>query len=281
MLDISQKVSTLRSATARAILRLAPATVALVREGKVPKGDPLEVARVAAVQAAKQTPQLIPYCHLLPLDYVGVEFEIAEDRIEVEVTVKAVYKTGVEMEALTGASVAALVLYDMLKMLDQTMEIAAVRLVSKKGGKGDFREPSSPPRRAAVLVMSDSVAAGKKSDEAGRTIVQRLEREGLEIADYRIIPDDGALIAETLIAYANRDRLDLVLTTGGTGFSPRDNTPEAMLRVIEREIPGIPEAARAYGQARTPYSMLSRGKAGLRGAGPRLHALDGRLSSGP
>ena len=141
--------------------------------------------------------------------------------------------------------------------------------------RNKIRQDKSP------WVFAGDGNAGKKSDEAGRTIVQRLEREGLEIADYRIIPDDGALIAETLIAYANRDRLDLVLTTGGTGFSPRDNTPEAMLRVIEREIPGIPEAARAYGQARTPYSMLSRGKAGLRGAGPRLHALDGRLSSGP
>ena len=265
MRDISQKTSTLRIATAKAILRLAPRTIELLREGKIPKGDPLEVAKVAAIQAAKNTSQIIPYCHPLPVDFVGVEYTIEKDFIEVQVTVKAIYKTGVEMEALTSASVAALTLYDMMKMLDESMEIAGVRLVGKRGGKSDFRNRFDRPPRAAVLVMSDSITAGQKSDESGRLIAERLEREGAEVADYRIIPDDREVIEDCLIGYADRDRLDLVITTGGTGFSPRDNTPEAMLRVVEREIPGIPETARAYGQARTPYSMLSRGKAGLRG----------------
>lgn len=265
MLDISHKYNTLRSATARAELRLSPETIARLREGGIPKGDPLPVAKVAAIQAAKNTSQIVPYCHPLPVDFVGVEFRIGEDRIEVEVTVKAVYKTGVEMEALTGASVAALTLYDMMKMLDETMRIGGIELVAKRGGKSDFRNAFVNPPRAAVLVMSDSIAAGNKSDESGRAIQRRLELEGAQVVDYRIIPDDIEAIAECLIGYADRERLDLVLTTGGTGFSPRDNTPEAMLKVVEREIPGIPEAARAYGQHRTPYSMLSRGKAGLRG----------------
>lgn len=265
MLDISHKIPSLRTAIASATLLLKAETITLIREGRVPKGDPLAVAKVAAIQAAKNTSQIIPYCHPLPMDFVGVDFTIGHDRIEITVTAKAIHKTGVEMEALTAASVAALTLYDMMKMLDDSMEIAGVRLLEKKGGKNDFRTPFAQPLRAAVLVMSDSIASGKKSDESGRAICERLKREGVEVADYRIISDDREKIIETLIAYADRDHLDLVVTTGGTGFSPRDNTPEAMTSVIERETPGIAEAARAYGQNRTPYSMLSRGRAGLRG----------------
>jgi len=265
MLDISRKTKTLRSATAEARLTLKPETLLRIRQNDVPKGNPLEVARVAAIQAAKTTWQIIPFCHPLPVDFAGVEFELGESEIVVSVTVKAIYKTGVEMEALTAASVAALTLYDMLKMLDDSLEIRAVKLVDKRGGKSDYREEPEKPLRAAVLVMSDTIAAGKKDDLSGRLIEQRLKAEGFIIEDYRVIPDDTALIRDTLIGYADAMHLDLVVTTGGTGFSPRDTTPEAMMQVIEREIPGIPEALRSYGQERTPFAMLSRGKAGLRG----------------
>lgn len=265
MLDISRKFSTLRTATAQATLRLSPDTVARIQQNRVPKGNALEVARVAAIQAAKNASQIIPYCHPLPVEFAGVEYAIEEDAITITATVKAIHKTGVEMEALTAASVAALTLYDMLKMLDETMEIGAVRLVQKRGGKSDFIEQYERPLRAAVLVMSDSIAAGEKDDQSGRMIVDRLAAEGFEVLDYRIVPDDPEAIVDTLRRYADELCVDLALTTGGTGFSPRDNTPEAMRSVIEREIPGVPEALRAYGQARTPYSMLSRGKAGIRG----------------
>ncbi|MBM4388707.1 MAG: bifunctional molybdenum cofactor biosynthesis protein MoaC/MoaB, partial [Deltaproteobacteria bacterium] len=230
-----------------------------------PKGDPLLVAKVAAVQAAKNTCQIIPYCHPVPVDFVGVEFELGDGLIGVSVGVKAIYKTGVEMEALTAASVAALTLYDMLKMLDEDMEISSVVLVEKRGGKTDFVSELDRKLRGAVLVMSDSISAGTKSDESGKIMVERLRKEGIEVEDYMIIPDDTELIKENLIRYADRMKLDLVLTTGGTGFSPRDFSPEATAQVIEREIPGIPETLRAYGQERTLYSMLSRGKAGIRG----------------
>jgi len=265
VLDISRKTETLRTATARATLRLKAETVARIRDGSVPKGDPLAVARVAAIQAAKNTPQLLPYCHPVPLDFVGVEFELGEDNVVITVTATAVANTGVEMEALTGASVAALTVYDMLKMLDDSLLIGEVVLVSKRGGKSDFRDQFDRPLRAAVVVMSDTIAAGKKDDRSGRIIVERLEAEGVEIADYRLLPDDAPLIQETLLRYCDELKLDLVLTTGGTGLGPRDNTPEALTGVIEREAPGIAEAMRAYGQRRTPRSMLSRGRAGVRG----------------
>jgi molybdenum cofactor biosynthesis protein MoaC len=265
MFDVSNKIKTLRSATAQALLKVSPATLALIREGKIPKGNPLEVAKVAGVQAAKNTSQIIPYCHPIPIEFVGVEFTLHEASIEVNVSIKATYKTGVEIEAITAASVAALTLYDMMKMLDDAMEIQSVRLLSKKGGKGDFRESFETKPRAAVLVLSDSVSAGTQQDQSGKAIVERLEREGVEVSDYRVIPDDSARIEEALIHYSDELHLDLVMTTGGTGLGPRDVTPEAMDRVIEREIPGIIEAAQAYGRERTPLAMFSRAKAGLRG----------------
>lgn len=265
MRDVSNKPRTLRTALAESVLHAAPATLAAVVERRVPKGDVLEVARVAAIQAAKNTSQIIPFCHPVPVEFVGVEYEIAETTIRIRVSVKAIYRTGVEMEALTAASVGALTMVDMLKPLDDDLRIAETRLIEKKGGSSDFRRRGPGQLSAAVLVLSDSIAAGAKSDASGRLIVERLEDLSVNVERYEIVPDDEAGIVERLTHYADVDGFDLVITTGGTGFSPRDNTPEAMAHVVDREIPGIPEAARAYGQERTPYSMLSRGRAGLRG----------------
>ena len=265
MFDISGKSRTLRTATAVAVLRVSERTPLLIREGKVPKGDPLQVARVAAIQAAKNTSQIIPFCHPIPIEHVSVEFEVLETQIVSTVSVKATYKTGVEVEAITAASVAALTLYDMLKMVDDDLQIEQVRLVSKEGGKGDWRDVFKKPPRAAVVVLSDSVSAGKKKDTAGQAIVDRLRQEQVEVVNYEILPDDPVAIKELLTRYADVDQLDLVLTTGGTGLSPRDFTPEATTEVLEREAPGIIQAAIGYGLERTPRAMLGRGKAGLRG----------------
>lgn len=265
MKDISKKIKTLRIACAEGILKVDPKTILLIKEGKVPKGNPLEVSKIAAIQAAKNTAQIIPYCHNLSIDHLDITFELNENTICVATTVKAIHKTGVEMEALTSCSVAILTLYDMLKMIDETMEISLIKLAKKKGGKSDFKQYFKTPPKAAVLVMSDSVTSGKKSDESGRFIVNKLKSEYIDVVDYKIIPDDFEEIKNYLKKYADSMKVDMVLTTGGTGFSPRDITPEAMKEIIEREIPGIPEALRAFGQERTPFSMLSRGKAGLRG----------------
>lgn len=264
MRDVSRKIKTLRIAVAEAVVSLDPATLGLIRDGRVPKGDPLEVARVAAVQAAKETSRIIPFCHPMPVDYVGVAFSLEQDRIRARAEVKAIHKTGVEMEALTAVSVAALTLYDMLKMLDKTMEISSVRLVSKSGGKSDWESEPPEGARAAVLVISDSVSHGEKVDRSGRLIVERLEAEGFQVPEYRIVPDEVAKISAAVKDFADKLKLDLVVTTGGTGPGPRDVTPEAMDGLIEREAPGISEAARAYGVERSPFAMLSRGRAGIR-----------------
>ena len=265
MFDISGKSRTFRIATATSTLHVSPPTTVLIRDGQIPKGDPLQVARVAAIQAAKNTSQIIPYCHPIPIEHVSVGFNFSEDRIVSTVTVKATYKTGVEVEAITAASVAALTLYDMLKMVDEDLRIEDVKLVSKEGGKGTWRETFATSPRAAVVVLSDSVAAGKKKDSAGQAIVERLREEHVEVIDYQILPDDPVAIKHLLCRYSDEDKLDLVITTGGTGLSPRDFTPEATAEILEREAPGIIQAAIGYGLERTPRAMLGRGKAGVRG----------------
>jgi cyclic pyranopterin phosphate synthase len=265
MFDISDKTRTARTATALATLEVSPATIRLINDNRVPKGNPLEVAKVAAVQAAKNTPQIIPYCHPIPIDHVAVIYKLSENRIEMTVTVKAIYKTGVEMEALTAASVGALTLYDMLKMLDDSMLIRGIHLLQKKGGKSDFAGRQAGPISAVVVVMSDSVSAGSNADASGRLAVDRLRAEGINVTDYLVIPDDDNTIEQTLVRCTDELHVDLVMTTGGTGLGPRDRTPEVMARIVEREAPGIAEAARVYGQERTPFAMLSRAKAGIRG----------------
>lgn len=265
MIDISEKNRTLRSAVAESVLTISPSVIERIHAGTVPKGDPLEVARVAGVMAAKRTADIIPFCHPVPIEFIKIEHRIAADRITMTATVKGIYRTGMEMEAMTAAAVAALTVYDMLKMLDDNMEILSVRLLNKKGGKSDFKDAFAEPLKAAVLVMSDSISAGKKTDGSGLLIRDRLTSLGLVVRHYNIIPDEKDVIVSTLKKFCDEDHVDLVMTTGGTGFSPRDTTPEAMREVVEREVPGIPEALRGYGQERTPYAMLSRSVAGLRG----------------
>ncbi len=265
MRDISQKTDSLRTAVAKAVLRVSPTTIQLIRDGKIPKGDPLSCAKVAAIQAAKNTSQIIPYCHPIPISFVGVEFQLDEDAIEIVATVKAIYKTGVEMEALTAASVAALTIYDMTKMLDDLMQIETVRLESKTGGKSDRQlKHEGPKHRAAVFVLSDSVADGKAEDVSGHLIQKRLDTEGFEITEYKVMRDDEFEITAAVKRCADELKVDLIITTGGTGLGPRDQTPEAITLLLDKELPGVTEQIRSYGQARTPFSMLSRSLAGVR-----------------
>ena len=263
MRDVSFKSNTLRTATATAVLKMSASSVDSVKNNKGPKFDIPATARAASFLAAKNTHAVIPHCHPIPVEHAKTDFEYGIDTIKITVLVKAVYKTGVEMEALHAASVAALVIYDMLKPLDDTIEILNVRLEEKTGGKSDYKDEFSRKLTAAVIVCSDSVSSGKKQDTGGKSIMERLEALGLEVVNYSVIPDDKDEIRQLVQSYCDKE-IDLVVTTGGTGLSPRDNTPEALKDFFDKEVPGIMEAARAYGQDRTPYSMMSRGIAGIK-----------------
>jgi cyclic pyranopterin phosphate synthase len=138
MVDVSEKPDTRRAAAAAALVRMAPATVDLIRNQALAKGDVMAVARVAGILAAKQTPFLIPMCHPLPLTEVRVDLELGADGVAIRSHVSTVGKTGVEMEALTAAAAAALAVYDMCKAVDKSMTIEGIRVLEKSGGKSDW-----------------------------------------------------------------------------------------------------------------------------------------------
>jgi cyclic pyranopterin phosphate synthase len=265
MNDITHKITTLRTATAEAVVRPGSIeTVEAIKNKAVPKGDVYEFSRAAALLAVKNTSNVIPDCHPLPVESCKVEFSINDIGIQIQVEVKAIYRTGVEVEAMHGAAIAALTMYDMLKPIDKNVEIQHIRLVAKKGGKSDYTDIPKRKINAMVVVCSDTISKGNKEDKAGKAIINRLEQYGISISEYSIIPDepkDIALKAEM----AGQNGIDLLIYTGGTGLSKRDVTPETILPLLDREVPGIMEAARKYGQERMPYAMVSRGVAGYIG----------------
>ena len=265
MFDVGAKPDSYRTARAQAVLNIKPNTAVMIRQGKSPKGDIVEAAKIAATSGAKKTSDLIPYCHPIPLDHIEVQVSVKSNAIEVDVTVKSIWKTGVEMEALSGACIGALTIYDMLKPVDNSLFISSVRLVEKSGGMGGFATKQGNKIRAGVIVVSDSVSAGKRVDKSGKFIVKALKDKNIDVIKYKVIPDDSSAIEKLLVKYSDVFALNLIVTAGGTGLSHRDVTPEATRNVIEKEITGIAEGSRAYGQRRTPLSMLSRGVAGIRG----------------
>ncbi len=265
MFDVGHKPETYRIAKAQAILKVKPQTISLIKEGKTPKGDIFETAKVSGTLGPKKTPELLPYCHPLPLDNVTIGVSLNQDSIEIVAETETVWKTGVEMESLTAVSVAALAIYDMLKPIDDSLVIESIKLLSKKGGKSDFQQKFDKKLRAAILVTSDSISSGKKSDQSGKIIAERLEKLGIDVAVTKVIPDEVNQIESLLKEFCDEQKIDLVLTCGGTGVGPKDVTPEATIKVLEKQVSGVAEMLRNYGQRRVPFSMLSRGLTGIRG----------------
>ncbi len=265
MVDITGKVNSLRKAIAVAEVNVSLAeTITIIQARQVPKGDLFEFSRAAGLLAIKKTSDVIPDCHPLPVEYAAIRHRIDGLQIIVEAEVHTIYKTGVEVEAMHGAAVTALTMYDMLKPIDPSVSIGTIRLQSKEGGKSSFKPDEVANLRCAVVVCSDSVSAGTHTDKSGNLIVQKLQSYGAVVPHHEVIPDDFETIQNRLL-HLKDDGFNLVIFTGGTGLSLRDITPEAIAPLLDREIPGVMEAARNHGQQKTPFAMLSRGIAGFAG----------------
>lgn len=265
MVNITKKSNSLRVAIASATVKVSKQeTIDAVEQRKIPKGDVFEFARAAGLFGVKKTSDVIPDCHPLPIEYTAITYEIVGLSIIINVEVHTIYKTGVEVEAMHGASVTALTMYDMLKPIDKGVEIENIRLLKKSGGKSDLKNAKFPEIKAAVVVCSDSIFENKAQDTSGKAIISRLEQWEIHTAKYEIVPDEVNVIRDKASELNDSD-YDLIIFTGGTGLSPRDVTPEALAPLIDRNIEGIMETARRYGQERMPYAMLSRGVAGFIG----------------
>ncbi len=297
MRDISHKQITLRTARAMGVVFCDAATVALIRDGQLPKGNLFDVARAAGLLGAKQTAHLLPHCHPVSIDGMEIEFEwlgspayeeivgpgavagagpggaagaggsggaVARTGIVIVCEARSIGRTGIEMEALTAVSVAALEIYDMLKPVDKHLEIGHIRLLEKKGGKSDRERFVAPDTSCAILVCSDSVHAGGREDKSGVIIRDMLTAFDARVEYHVVVPDEKAAIQERIRQWVSED-IHFIFTTGGTGLGPRDNTVNAVRELLEREAPGIVEAMRAYGQQRTPLAMMSQSVAGVIG----------------
>jgi cyclic pyranopterin phosphate synthase len=271
MVDVGSKPVTSRRAVAESTVRMRPETLTTLVDAGGPKGDAFVTARLAGIGAAKRTAELIPLCHPLPLDRVDVDLTADADAgtVAIRAEVAATARTGVEMEALTAASVAALTLYDMAKALQRDIVIESVRLVEKSGGRsGDFAVADAlkaATHEAVVVTCSNRSAAGERDDASGPALVDALRAAGFDVEPQPVVvPDDEVQIGALLAGLADADHR-LILTSGGTGLTPTDVTPAATRRVIDREVPGLAELMRSAGMASTPMAALSRGVVGTRG----------------
>ena len=278
MVDVGDKAVTKRTATATGRFVTTTEVITLIKAEGMPKADVLATARIAGIMGAKSTSSLIPLCHPIPLSTVSIDFECGNAWIAITATAATTGQTGVEMEALTAVAIAGLTLHDMVKAVDPEARMTDVLLAEKTGGKrghwvrgaatSTAGSPSHAPDHAhlttregaaVVVVASTAGAAGTRTDTTGPVIANWLEAAGFAVDGVLVVAD--AAIADTLAA-ALATAPALILTTGGTGMSPTDATPEATRALLTTELPGVAEAIRSRGLAATPTAALSRGLAG-------------------
>ena len=260
MVDVTEKTPSIRRARAEGIIMLQADTINLIQNEAMPKGNVLTAAKIAGIQAAKKTWDLIPMCHQLNLSFVDLEFELNREQIMIRSIVKTREATGVEMEALTAVSTAALTIYDMCKAVDKTMTISAIKLVEKIGGKSGHAIEYRP--RVGIITMSDSISAGKSEDRSGPMLLKGFTDSGCKGDHQKVLPDGSEELIPTIEAWI-QDGVELIITTGGTGLSPRDLTIQMVENNFDSRLPGIEQALHAYGRGKVKTAMLSRLTAGV------------------
>ncbi len=269
MVDVSNKPTTQRTAVAEGRVHVGTLVAQAIRADSLKKGNLLQVARLAGIQAAKRTADLILLCHPLAITHVDVQATLEGEYVGLQATVRTTGQTGVEMEALTAVTVAALNVIDMGKALNPQMMIESVKVIEKRGGKSDFGKNTEADShlRVALLTISDSRSAGTAEDLATPMLVKAVnEFLGMKVDECRLVPDDQKLISKQLRSWIEaKTAPTLILTTGGTGIGPRDVTPEATAEVIERPHPGLLELVRSRCLPGKPHAFLSRAVAGVAG----------------
>ena len=263
MVDITNKQVSLRTAKAKGKIILSPETIHKMKDDDLPKGNVLTTAKVAGIQAAKKTAELIPMCHQLQLSHVDLTFELEEQQITITAIVKTKEATGVEMEALTAVSVAALTIYDMCKAVDSNMIVGEIALIDKKGGSSGHAVSYRPA--VGIITMSDGVAAGKREDKSGKILSDGFERVGCAIEKQLVLPDGSEELKQTIKSWIDSG-VELIITTGGTGLGPRDLTIPAMETIFDSRLPGIEQFLHAYGRGKLATASLSRLAAGIVGS---------------
>lgn len=263
MVDVTDKVSTTRVAKAKGQIAMLNKTISAIQDDTLPKGNVLTTAKISGVQAAKKTAALIPMCHQLNLTFVDIEFDIQTESIVIKSTVKTKEATGVEMEALTAVSVAALTIYDMCKAVDKTMTIGEITLVDKKGGASGHAVAYRPA--VGIITMSDGVAAGKREDKSGKILSDGFAQAGCAIEKQLVLPDGSEELRKTIKSWIDSG-VELIITTGGTGLGPRDLTIPVLETMFDSRLPGIEQALHAYGRGKMATASLSRLAAGVVGS---------------
>ncbi|MCX7117825.1 MAG: bifunctional molybdenum cofactor biosynthesis protein MoaC/MoaB [Legionellales bacterium] len=298
MIDVGKKTPTHRLAVATGRISVGKTAFELINERRLPKGDPLVLAEIAGIQGAKKTAELIPLCHPLPLEHIDILIDLDPEQHAIIITafVSTTSKTGVEMEALSAVNAALLTVYDLTKMVESNLIISEVRLLLKQGGKqGLWLSPQGVPEwvlnktkstekkrlsqiTSGVITLSDRANGGHYEDRSGQWLCDALRSEGSELLAYDLLPDDKTLLQTRIIDIINQHHPHLILTTGGTGISPRDITPEALLGLSTQTVPGIGEYLRANGHLFTPLSWISRSMAVII-ENTLVIALPGRLAA--
>ncbi len=263
MVYVTDKVSTTRVAKAKGQIAMLHETISAIQDDILPKGNVLTTAKIAGVQAAKKTAALIPMCHQLNLTFVDIEFDIQTESIVIKSTVKTKEATGVEMEALTSVSVAALTIYDMCKAVDKTMTLGEITLVDKKGGASGHAVAYRPA--VGIITMSDGVAAGKREDKSGKILSDGFAQAGCAIEKQLVLPDGSEELRKTIKSWIDSG-VELIITTGGTGLGPRDLTIPVLETMFDSRLPGIEQALHAYGRGKLATASLSRLAAGVVGS---------------
>ncbi len=288
MVDVGDKPVTKRRSVARGHVALAEATIALLRDGELKKGDALAVARIAGIAAAKKTPDLIPLCHPVAITSVQVSVDLVTDGVAIEASVQTADRTGIEMEALTCVAAAALNVIDMVKAVDRGAHITKIWVEKKEGGaSGTWERGTAVPVATAqpttgtvateqpakvspqvtgavgVITVSDRASRKERKDETGPLISQTLANWGASPL-HVTVADDQQEITDATLKLINQGAW-LVVTTGGTGITTRDVTPQALSKLFDFDIPGVAEALRRSGVGKAPGALLSRNVAGIIG----------------